>query len=217
MSKASVEILTFGIEDFEEFKKDKNYNAPWAERGIYLTVSPFRVATPQSWSINVTAATNLTTIRPSALALPKYDDGHIILIRRTDKGFTEYETDWIAKQLYEILRKTDLDFTCANPVSNPITYDEDKQDELSTIVPAILEELADYKYVPVQRYLNEPLPTDEVHTDESALQKFAGFLDVTVNYDASSNKLRFIAKDRSQEAETVFSASFTVTPPQSEE
>lgn len=217
MSKASVEILTFGIDDFEDFKKDKTYNAPWAERGIYLTVSPYRLATPQSWSINVTSATNLTTIRPSALALPKYDGGHIILIRRSDKGFTEYETDWVTKQLYEILRKTDLDYTCANPVSNPIMYDEAKQEELSSILPAILSELEDYKYVPVQRYLNEPLPTDDVHTDESVLQKFAGFLDVTINYDAVSNKLRFLVKDRLQEAETVVSATFAVIPPDTKE
>lgn len=212
MTKAKVQIITLGIDSFDEFKKDKKYNEPWADRGIYLTLSPLSSTHPESWSISVTGATNLTTIRPGGLALPKYDNGFLVLIRREDKPFTEYETDWVIKQLHDVLRKTDLDFTCANPTSNPIFYDESKQEELSDVLPAIIEELEDYRYVFTERYLTpEQLQPGEAHNDENSIEKFAGFLNLNVSYDAAKGSFRFTVKDLNNEAETVLSSSVNIS------
>lgn len=207
MTKAKVQIITLGIDDFDDFKKDKKFNEPWADRGIYLTLSPISAAQPNNWSISVTGATNLTTIRPGALALPKYDNGFLVLVRREDQAFTEYETDWVIKQLYETLRKTDLDFTCANPTTNPIAYSEDKQKELDDVLPAIIEELADYKYSFVEKYFTpDQLQAGEAFADETIIEKFAGFLNININYEPATQSFRFTVKDLNKEADTIFSS-----------
>lgn len=210
MTHAKAEILTLGLGDLEEFKKDSNFNAPWVDKGIYLVVSPIK---NNFFSINITITANLATIRPTTLKLAKYTDGLITLVRRKDRAFNDYELDWISKELFNRLKKTDLDFTCA-ATSTPIDYHPEKQQELEPIVQEIIAELKDQGYIIEDYYLyTDDKTTGPINSDQVINDNFAGLFTTKLSYDKPSGKLSVTITDNSQDGHGVLYANtnYTVT------
>jgi hypothetical protein len=204
MTQAEAEIITLGLGDLDEFKKDSNFNAPWVDKGIYIVVSPIK---NNFFSINATITANLATIRPTTLKLTKYVDGLIILVRRKDRAFNDYELDWISKELFNRLKKTDLDFTCA-ATTTPIDYHPEKQKELEPIVHEIFAELKDQNYVIEDYYIyDDEKSVGPVNSDQVVNDSFAGLFTTKLSYDKPSGKISVSITDNSKNGHGVLYAN----------
>lgn len=212
MIEPTVDICTFELSELANFKEDKQINAAWADNGLYITLSAIK---DDFWSCNVTSTKNFLTIRPSVDGLNKYDGGLIMLIKRTDRTFTKYELDWLTHLLYNELRKTDLDFTCANPMDNPIVNNVEKQAELEPMWKQILDELNDYKYN-LKKYARYDVTIDEGSTNVAAdhlfYTKFGGHLSIEIDYSPKGHKSDFNIKIKDEFTDSVIIDNKFVIP-----
>jgi hypothetical protein len=205
---AEFDVLTIGLDDLADFKKDKDYNAVWADRGLYVVLSKNKNS---FFSITATVANNLTTINPSSSKLPKFDGGVIVFLRRKDRAFTDYEAEWVNDMLFDLLKTTDLDFAVTKSIGNPIKYNTDKQDDLIAAFDLLSDEFVTqgYDFGSHVVFDEEVVDAAAVRTDQVSLDGFAGVFNVNVAYDKNSGAFSLVVKDRSiPDGPSIFSTRF---------